>query len=229
MSPPLSEVELRARLEDRFGNFLDPHRLSCTASWSLVPPRATEDRQACFPIRHVDHGTVDVQVTDSDSRVSTQAVIPFAAAWMEDPGAVPAGSAFRTALYAIPPAGRLARRANIAIEFPSDRAAFLGMDPSPMGSPSLSTKTTVDEHSLNIRIEGEEPVRAEEYPDGLGVGIVIWRCLEGLEASSGPQTTETQPGADDHGGGPFRSGRSYAIERMSTESGDRWPTVYVRL
>ena len=173
---PYGELLLHARLEDRFGNALDPHRLRCVAQGRSVPVRSIVVEEARFSIRFAGYGSVDLTLSDSDSRISHQVAIAFAATWLQNPGVVEVGSSFQTVLYALPRPERPAQRATIEIEFNPEVISFEGLAVPPPGGPQVSFNPRVEGRTLTIAVESAKPLNAQEYPDGIAICTVKWKC-----------------------------------------------------
>jgi len=178
MSYPYGELLLCVRLEDRFMNALNPHRIRCTVAGQVISPQAIVAEEAHFSIHFIGYGFVDIELSDSESSVSMRSKILFAAAWLQDPGTVFVGSKFNTVLYGAPEADRPIQRATVEIKFNPRLVSFLGLEKPPPGGPALSTNATVKENLLTIEIESEKPVSAQEYPEGIPVCTIVWKCLD---------------------------------------------------
>lgn len=176
--PPYGELLLRARLEDKFGNALDPHRIRCAAAGQLISPHALIEGEARFPVRLRGHGSIEVALSDSSSPVSHKAVIPFAAAWFSNPGKIIVGSKFRTTLYAAPASDRPLREATFRIDFNSKLVSFKTLEkPTEIGTP-VSTTAKVEGNKLTIAMQAESDINADEYPDGIAICTIEWECLD---------------------------------------------------
>jgi len=178
MSAPFGELLLRVRLEDDLENALDPHRIRCTGAGLLISPQNIVAEEARFPIRFAGYGFVDVLLSDNNSEVATRMTIPFAAAWLENPGAVFAKSTFRTALYGALPPGGPSQRAIVEIEFDPKLVTFVQLEDPPPGGPGLSTIPAAEGNLLTITVESTKPITAQEYPDGIPVCTIVWKCQD---------------------------------------------------
>lgn len=181
-SQPYRELLMRARLEDRYGNALDPHRIQGAREGQVLEQQAIVGDERRFSVEFAGYGSVEVELSDTESQVATQVSVEFAAAWFEDPGTVQPGSTFTTRIYALPPPDRPAQEATIEIGFDPEMASFDAVsEPSP-DSPVTSIGTTVEDDVLSIAVEGEAPIEAEQYPDGVYICDVTWNCLAEGEA-----------------------------------------------
>jgi hypothetical protein len=176
MEAPYGSLDLRARLEDAFGNALDPHRLACQISGQPVLAKALVQEEARFPVGFTGYGTVDVVVRDTESTVAESITVPFAAVWLSDPGPVFVGTAFRTTVFALPPRDRPAQHATIVIEFDGDAARFVGIERIDTPGLSFSVAPTVEGNHLVLILDSDNAVNARDYPDGIPVCTVEWSC-----------------------------------------------------
>jgi hypothetical protein len=167
---------LRARLEDRFGNALDPHRVSCMVNGQPLPTQAIVAGEARFLIRSIGYSFIDAAFADRESTVSLRATIPFAATWLQNPGLLNVGEEFRTVLYGLPRPDQPIQKAMIEIEFNPELASFIALEAPPPGAPVLSTTSTVEGNLLSVMIESETPITAQQFPDGIPVCTIAWKC-----------------------------------------------------
>lgn len=174
--PPYGQLLLRARLEDRYGNSLDPHRLRCAQDGRARPVHTIRDGEARFTISSVGYSTAKISLKDEGSSVRRDLVIPFSAVWLEDPGMVTVGSTFRTRLFALPPPDRKARKATIDIQFDPKLVAPLEVPEQYSGNPQLHITSTVKNNTLILSVESERPVSAKDHPDGLYICDIDWKC-----------------------------------------------------
>ncbi|HUG75761.1 MAG TPA: hypothetical protein VMM81_08885, partial [Acidimicrobiia bacterium] len=174
---PFGELVLRARLEDRFGNGLDPSRLVASVDDQPVAALAPFGLEANLPVRFPGSGSVQVTVEDAESEVRETESIPFAAAWLQDPGAVTTGSRFSTGVFWIPERDRPVAEATVQITFDPAMVSFQGFEGAAGLKPALEAGATVEGELVSISITGERPVAAEDFPNGVFVGACHWQCL----------------------------------------------------
>ncbi|WDE06740.1 hypothetical protein SG34_007500 [Thalassomonas viridans] len=172
---PYGEISLHVQLTDDFANPLNPKRIICRMDGQEVPVFSYTDTEAIFSIRASGYTHVDIQLTDSESDVAYEQTIPFAAAWLGDPGLVFEGDTFTTPLYGLPPVKRPATSAEIEIEYDPELVKFDHL--LARGNEGRTVQTHVDKGTVTISIEASTPVHAEEHPDGIFIGECIWQCL----------------------------------------------------
>lgn len=173
---PYNEVVLRARLEDRFGNALNPQRLVCRGGKGVVKPGVLVGDELQVTVRAAGYTTVSVALLDRQSAVRASLDVRFSAVWLSDPGAVFANEPFAHRLFVIPPPGRQADHGTIEIRFNPKLVRFSAFTPSHQVKPKFEVVTELAEDLLTISLEGKLPVTAEQYPRGIEVGELSWVC-----------------------------------------------------
>jgi hypothetical protein len=172
---PFSEVWLRSRLEDRFGNAIEPQRITCDVEGAEVVATVRADGEARFLIQRTQgHGTAVVKLGDSGkTRLTASAEILFAAAWIGDPGLITTGSTFRTPVYLMPAAGRPLTAAKVSIAFNRRRTRFSRWRPARDGPP---TAAEAERDRVVIAVEPSRPIPVKGIPEGVQLGEVEWEC-----------------------------------------------------
>jgi len=139
---------------------------------------------------------------------------PLLGAWLEDPGPVTIGTTFRTILYVRPPDDRSVLQAVVELAFDLRMIYCVAVEPPPPGGPALSTDVTIGGGAATVTVTFREaitgasaeqlgstgwPPSTGDYPAGVAVATVQWRCVgEGethvrvreMTASTGPRVWE---------------------------------------
>ncbi len=172
---PYGETWVRARLDDKYGNPLDPHRIRLGVNGAEAKTRIQLDGSARVLIhRPQGHGRATIRLSDSGgSGLTAERTIPFAASWIGDPGFVAAGTTFQTPVFLMPPAGRAIGKATVTLEFEPKNVRFLGMTPTP----GVTIEQSEPANGLvAARVTFDRPVRAAHAPDGARVAVCTWEC-----------------------------------------------------
>ena len=175
LAPPYERVSLKARLEDRFGNAIDPHRIRCAVGGGEQQPYSLTASDADFQIAHAGYGFVSVNFSDSESATVLHTEIHFAAAWGSNPGAVQVGSEFRTRVFGVPPPGRPTDHATISIRYDPEQVSFRGAEPVQDG-PELALSALQDSGLVEITVRSQHPLAAEDHPGGIPVASCRFQC-----------------------------------------------------
>ena len=166
--PPYTRATLVARLQDRFGNTLDPARLRATVGTRRLA-RQVDATNATFTIDRRDPGEVRVSVKDSRSSVACREVVSFAPATLDMPGLIAVGSSFRSVLRLFPPNDRPLQRARVTVSFPARRARFVGFE----GMAPLGPRAQlIGRGRIRVDVQGEGRV-----PANVTLGTFDWKCL----------------------------------------------------
>jgi hypothetical protein len=172
LDQPFSEVWLRSRIEDGFGNAIEPQRITCDVEGAKVVATVRVDGEARFLIaRTQGHGTAVVKL--SDSGLTASAEILFAAAWIGDPGFITVGSTFRTPVYLMPAADRPLTAAKVSITFNRRRTRFSRWRPARDGP---ATTAEAERDRVVIAVEPSRPIPVKGIPEGVKLGEVEWVC-----------------------------------------------------
>ena len=173
----LPYFELRARLEDKFGNSLDPHRINCETKENRFLKRSYFLDEARFLFQHVGYGLIDVLLKDSQSDITKKTVIRFPAAWLTDPGPVYLDSTYSTTLYGNPEINRPISRANVSIEFDTALVKFKNARPISLSNMEIFVRHRLEDNKLNLEIESKKPVSPKHYPHGIPIVEIQWQCI----------------------------------------------------
>lgn len=173
---PYDEVVLRARLEDRAGNALDPRRLVGRRSDGATLPGVAVGEEARVPVRAAGYTSVPLVFADRESEVRSEIEVRFSAIWLSDPGTVFAGERFRNRLFLVPPPDRSADHATAEIRFDPELVRFRRFRPAPPPVPGFRAKARAEGDLLTVTVTGETPVTAEDFPAGIEIGEITWEC-----------------------------------------------------
>lgn len=171
---PYGNVTLRLRLEDEFGNAIAPGRMVATGdSGEMLALSLREGDEANLVVSRAVIAHVPVRIADSGSAIGTELEIPFAAAWLSNPGFVKRGCSYQTPVYLSPPADRKVYEASIRVDFDAQQTQFSSFSP---GTEVVSSVASGADNLL-IRISHEQGWTAEQYPDGIHIGTIDWSCI----------------------------------------------------
>lgn len=172
---PFGRTTLRLRLEDAFGNPLSAGRIvAMDASGAEQPLTLRDGDEAELTVRLPGFGSTAISLRDRESDVASDLTVPFAAAWLQDPGLVQLESRYSTPVHLAPPADRGIRRATIRIAFDGERAAFNSFNGAAEG---LETRVEAGDKAIAVHVASAEDLTGEAFPDGLLIGTVEWSCL----------------------------------------------------
>ncbi|MFN0168166.1 MAG: hypothetical protein ACKV22_17210 [Bryobacteraceae bacterium] len=171
---PYAELLLRARIEDKYGNPLDPHRVRAERNGAILAPSAVVGDEIRFLLGLAGYSEFTVTLSDSTSDLRRDIPIVFASSWLADPGVVLTGTRFQTPLYWAPPANRPIAEAKITLHYPVDLVHFVGFNPT--ASPGLQIQHTVTNGSLAVALSADPLIDASHYPEGLHIGDIVWDC-----------------------------------------------------
>jgi len=168
---PYREVNVRARLVDRYDNALDPTRIGAAITGAELIETVRTDEEARFRIQRNTGGPASLRLRAGPLRLNR--TVRFAAAWLGDPGYVTVGSTFRTPVYVTPRDGDPLTSVTVKIEFDRRRSRFDGWTPAQETSPRA---IDVAEHEVTVEFTPPRPLPPEGTPDGLLLGEIAWRC-----------------------------------------------------
>ncbi|CCQ90705.1 hypothetical protein NITGR_360043 [Nitrospina gracilis 3/211] len=173
---PYGEITLRTRLEDQFGNALDPARIVCSANGAEVPLQTVEHDEGRFVLVQKGHQTVDVVLSDKESEVTAQQPVEFPAVWLGRPGLVYEGDTYITPLYLAPPLEREVTEGQVKVRFDTKMVAFQKFSEAPDFKGTVERVTDAPGDTLLFNLAPEIALTAEKFPDGLYLGDVVWQC-----------------------------------------------------
>ncbi|HUE95862.1 MAG TPA: hypothetical protein VMN39_04355, partial [Longimicrobiaceae bacterium] len=173
---PYDEVVLRARLEDRAGNALDPRRIVCRGRDDATHPMVAVGEEARVRVRAAGYTPVPLVFKDSESEVRESFDVRFSAIWLSDPGPVFAGERFRNRLFLVPAPDRPADHATAEIRFDPELVRFRRFRPARSTAPGFRAKARAEGDLLTVKVTGEVPVTAEDFPAGIEIGEITWEC-----------------------------------------------------
>jgi hypothetical protein len=173
-NPPFLATVVRARLEDVFGNALDPHRVRCVEDGRSKLAYCIFHEEARFVLDQPRTGFAVLKLQDIESEVSLEVQVAFAAAWLQDPSPVYIESTFRTPVYVLPPPGDEAARTVVNVRFDAEMVSFAGF--------------TASSHGVDATVQGDQvsiPVNLARQGQSLSAiqaGEIIWQCSRGGKA-----------------------------------------------
>jgi hypothetical protein len=165
---PFLATFVRARLEDVFGNALDPHRIRRVDAGSAKRAYCIFGEEARFLVDQPRDGFAVLKLQDIESEVSLDVQVTFAAAWLQDPGPVHTQSTFRTPVFVFPPPGDDAARTAVSVRFDAEMVSFAGFTPSPHGGDAIVQGDQVS-IPLNLGPPGQTP-------SAIYAGEIAWQC-----------------------------------------------------
>lgn len=175
-APPYDVAAVRVRLEDRFGNGIEPERIRGVVDAGSIDSSSVVGDHALFLIRHTGYGKVNAIFSLEGSALTTSCELWFAAAWLQDPGTIPVGSSVSTIVYALPPADRPARHAAIQIKFDPALVSFEGISRPPPGGIPLEVTHKAEGRLVTISVRSRQPVPAQDHSQGIAICRTKWKC-----------------------------------------------------
>jgi hypothetical protein len=178
--PPYNQVWVRARIEDQFGNAVDPGRIELDLDGATTQARVNVEGEARFLVAGPPgFGFAKVQLHDSTETVPLVATdIYFAAAWIGDPGFVAVEENFTTPLFLMPPADSPLAKGKIFVKFNSRRARFAGWRPSRTAK-DLGVTTETTGNSIVLTLNPRRPIAPRRRrSEPLDLGFIDWQCAE---------------------------------------------------
>jgi hypothetical protein len=130
--------------------------------------------EARFLLALAGHGSVNALFSDVESLVRHETTIWFSAAWIGNPGLVLAEKQFSTPVYWLPPVDRPVATATVRMTWQNLArfATFTAASDAP-----VRVSHAVEGSRLSITLNGDQPVNAANYPDGIFLGTCEWECL----------------------------------------------------
>lgn len=174
--PPYDLATVRVRLEDRYGNGIDPERIRAEVNAGSIESNSIVEDHARFSIRHTGYGKVTATFSVEGSSLTATRHLWFAAAWLQDPGTIPVGSAVSTMVYALPPADRPTNHAAIQITFNPKLVSFEGISRPPPGGVPLEVTHQVKGKTVTISVRSRRPVPAQDHSQGIAICRAKWKC-----------------------------------------------------
>ncbi len=174
--PPYDQVIVRARLRDAHGNSLDPQRLVGKVGDAPVEGWIA-GKEAWFPLQFTGHGKIGLVLADQEGTSTLEVPVTFAGIWLTNPGVIEPESSFLTEVRAVPTRGSTLSRATIQISFDPDRVTYVQVRPAEGSETQLSTSSMVQGNQLTIEVNSEVEITALDWPEGISVCTVEWRCL----------------------------------------------------
>jgi len=170
--PPYGEVTAGAWLADPFGNALASNRIAATdEAGEAIATRLRAGGVAELNLSLLGAGERLLSLTDRDSNITTEVSIPFATAWLEDPGFVQVGNEFSSTVYLAPQPDTPVYEASVRIDYDPSQVEFAGFDPGP----DLYSSVEPGDGTLMLQLASEEGLFASQ--NGISVGGLRWQAL----------------------------------------------------
>ena len=172
--PPYDRTVLRLQMLDRFGNSMPSATLRASIDGRDVAFQRIDD-EIWIPVRAVGQQNLTVDVRDEEADLAAAFDIQFSGYWMILPSLVEPEERARIEIRAQPAPGRAVDKGRIDITFdalltePLERT----LEAAP-GFAFTSAKFGADKVVLEYRCE--KAFRPEEYPEGIPVGWIEWKC-----------------------------------------------------
>jgi len=174
LEPPYDEARVRAVMEDRHGNALDPTGMQGWLDGQPIPV-VPVGHLAVATAKFVGYGQPVLKLRHEPSGVELEGPLLFPAVWFEAPKVVEPGADYRLKVFALPPPDRPATHATIEITFDTGRTKYKSLSPVEEG-PALGLESRVEGDQLIVEVTPERELGAPEFPEGIPVCHVEWSC-----------------------------------------------------